>query len=306
MAGCFQSEIVISVKPDGSGTLTEKMTMSKSVADQMKQMMEGFGKGLAQGIAESSKELDAATQKEISDAAAKGFSEAFSKSLDEEIPKGFPLMDEKKLKEAAGKMGEGVTFVSAQKLSTDKGEGYIATYAFKDVNKLRIDTNRSEALPDAGGPGLGDPAGEAADAPKKPEFVTFQFKKGKVAELIVKTGSDQKAAETTEPKAEKPEPEDAPGGEEMAMAMMQQMFKDMKVVIAVEVVGKVVKTDAEHVSGNRATLVEMDFNKLLANPEKFKALSKVNPESVEDVKAIVKDVEGIKVETKPSVSIQFQ
>jgi hypothetical protein len=194
-------------------------------------------------------------------------------------------------------MGTGVTFVSAKKHSTDKGEGYIATYAFTDINQLRIDQNRSDAMPDAG-PGV-------EVKKEKSEPITFQFKKGKVAELIVKNPVDTQP-DVGQPKSDKPAEADAPGGEEMVVMMMQQMFKDMKMTMVVEVVGKVVKTNAEHVAGNRATLMEMDFNKLLANPAKLKELGKANPKTIEETKALVKGVEGVKVETKPSISIQFQ
>ena len=63
------------------------------------------------------------------------------------------------------------------------------------------------------------------------------------------------------------------GGDEMAMMMMQQMFKDMKVSLAIEVAGKIVQSNAEYQDGTRVMLMEMDFNKVLANPEKFKALA---------------------------------
>src|SRR4030095_2202273 len=131
-------------------------------------------------------------------------------------------------------------------------------------------------------------------------------KKGKVAELIVKNPSTERKPGADKSKPEKPAGADAPGGEEMAMMMMQQMFKDMKVVVAVEVAGKVVKTNADNVKGNRVTMMEMDFNKVMANPAKFKELSKANPKTVEETKALGKGIEGIKVEARPSVSIQFQ
>jgi hypothetical protein len=290
LAGCFQVETVVSVKPDGSGTVTETMLMPKAMVEQMKQMTEGFAKGFA----DAAKEAD-----------------PNAKVTKTETPpsKGFDLLDEKKLKEAASKMGTGVTFVSAKKISNDKGEGYVATYAFTDINQLRIDQNPSDNMPDAGGlggpggpGGPGAPGGEEKKAKSEP--ITFQFKKGKVAELIVKNPSSDPKSGADKPKTEKPQ--DAAGGEEMAMMMMRQMFKDMKVVVAIEVAGKIVKTNAEHVAGSRATLVEMDFNKLMANPEKFKALSKADPKTIEETKALVKGIDGIKVETKPSVSIQFQ
>lgn len=88
--------------------------------------------------------------------------------------------------------------------------------------------------------------------------------------------------------------------------MMQQMFKDMKITIAIEVAGKIAQTNAEHVTGPRVTLMEMDFNKVLANPEKFKELTKAQPKSIEEAKAIVKGVDGIKAETQPEISVKFQ
>jgi hypothetical protein len=282
-AGCFQSEVVISVKPDGSGTVTETMLMSKAMVEQMKMMSEGFGK-LTAAAGEAANQADPAAKTAKPEGAA--------------ARNGFDLLDEKKLKEAAAKMGTGVTFVSAKKHSTDKGEGYIATYAFTDINQLRIDQEPSDSMPDAG-PGM------QVKKEGKSEPLTFQFKKGKTAELIVKNPADLKPA-ADQPKTDKPAAADAPGGEEMALMMMQQMFKDMKVTIAIEVVGKVVKTNAEHVSGNRATLMEMDFNKLLTNPAKLKELGKANPNTLAETKALLKGVEGVKVESQPSVSIQFQ
>jgi hypothetical protein len=269
--GCFQMEKIISVKPDGSGTITETVSMSKATVDQMKQMFEGIAKGFG----------------------------GDAKSADANPSKGFDLLDEKKLREEATKMGEGVTFVSAKKISDEKGEGYVATFAFTDINKLRIDQNPGDAMPNAGG------LGGAPKADAKSEPITFQFKKGSVAQLTIKNPTPAMKPKADAKKDAADDSANA-GGEEMAMAMMQQMMKDMRLVVAVEVAGKIVKTDAENVSGNRATLAEMDFNKLLANPEKFKQLSKANPQSIEEAKAIVKGIDGFKVETKPSVSIQFQ
>jgi len=92
----------------------------------------------------------------------------------------------------------------------------------------------------------------------------------------------------------------------MAMQMMQQIFKDMKISMAIEVAGAIKQTNAEYTAGSRVTLMEMDFNKLLANPEKFKQLSKENPQTLQEAKALMKGIEGVKVETAPEVKIKFQ
>lgn len=52
--------------------------------------------------------------------------------------------------------------------------------------------------------------------------------------------------------------------------------------------------------------MEMDFNKVLANPEKFKALAKANPQTMQEAKTLLKEIDGVKVETAPEVKIKFQ
>lgn len=260
-SGCLQQEKLIKLKTDGSGTVEETMVMSSTVVAQLKQMADGFG-ALASG------------------------------KKDGAAP--FTIMDEKKLREAAEKMGEGVTFVSAKPMKTPMGEGYAATYAFTDINKLKIDQNPGDSIPGA------DNAAKLGGQKSKKEPVKFEFTKGAPASLTVKM---------PQPKNEdlpKDRPKTPEGGEDMAAMMMQQMFKDMKISIAIEVAGRIVQSNAEYKEGSRVTLLEMDFNKVAANPEKFKQLSKAQPKTIEETKALVKGVEGIKAETQPAVTVKFQ
>ena len=262
LTGCLQIEKVVKLQPDGSGTVEESLVMGKDVVAQMEQMAAGFG-----GLGEKKEDKPAA--------------------------KGFDLLDEKKLKGAAEKMGEGVTFVSAKKIDNDKGSGYVATYAFKDINKLKLDQNPGDAMPAP--TGVKKSSGPGAS---KVEPVTFKFTKGAPAELVVKMPA---------PDFKKPDKKEKAGGmEDMAMQMMQQVFKDMKVTMAIEVAGAIKETNAEYKDGSRVTLMEMDFNKLLANPEKFKQLAKENPKTLQESKALMKSIDGVKVETAPEVTIKFQ
>jgi len=103
-----------------------------------------------------------------------------------------------------------------------------------------------------------------------------------------------------------PKKEQAPGMEDMAMQMMKQIFKDMKISMSIEVAGTIKETNAEYHDGSRVTLMEMDFNKLLADPEKFKQLAKENPQSLQESKALMKGIDGVKIETAPEVKIKFQ
>lgn len=257
---CLQEEKVIKLKTDGSGTVEETMVMNKEVIAQMKQMTTGLG-ALLQG---------------------KGKSDGAGAPP-------FQVMDEQKLRDAAERMGDGVTFVSAKPLTTPTGEGFTAIYAFTDINKLKIDQN----------PGADNPAMKMANKGKK-EPVYFGFTKGAPAALTVKL---------PQPKAgdlPKERPQKAPGSADMAAMMMQQMFKDMKISLAIEVAGRIVQTNAEYKDGSRVTLMELDFNKVLADPEKFKALTAAQPKTIEEAKALIKGTDGIKAETQPEVTVKFQ
>ena len=226
---------------------------------------------------------------------AAGFGDLGGEKKDGKPAKGFELMDAEKLKAAAEKMGEGVTFIGAQKIDNESGSGFVATYAFTDINKLKLDQNPSDLLPTPGGK-----KGAAGPGAGKKEPVTFKFTKGPLAELTVKMPTpDLKAAAKQKEQA-------GAGMEDMAMQMMQQMFKDMKISMAIEVTGTIKETNAEYRDGSRVTLMEMDFNKLLANPEKFKQLAKENPKSIQESKALMKGIDGVKVETAPEVKIKFQ
>lgn len=256
LTGCLQMEQVVKLKPDGSGTVEETVVLSKAALATMEQMISGIGAGTAD------KKKDGATT----------------------VP---DLYDEAKLKAAAAKMGEGVTFVSAKRIDNEQGKGFTAIYAFSDINKLRLDQNPGEALPDTGSP---KPAA-------KKEPVTFHFEKGSPSQLTLKMPAPEF----------KPQPKNqAEGMEEMAMQMMKQMFKDMHIALAVEVDGTISETNAAYRDGSRVTLMDMDFNKVIADPEKFKALAKANPQSLQEAKTLIKGLDGVKIETAPEVTIKFQ
>ncbi len=253
LTGCLQMEQIVKLKPDGSGTVEETVVLSKAGLAAMEQMVGAIG----------------------GDKKTEGGSA---------MP---DLYDEAKIKAAAAKMGDGVTFVSAERIDGERGKGFKAVYAFTDVNKLKLDQNPGDALPDSGGP---------KPAANKKEPILFQFDKGSPAQLTLKMPAP-------EFKAKEPQPE---GMEDMAMQMMKQMFKDMHISMAVEVEGTISETNAEYRDGSRVTLMDMDFNKVMADPEKFKALAKANPQSLQEAKTLIKGLDGVKIETAPEVKIKFQ
>lgn len=104
-SGCITALTSIKLRPDGSGTIEQTLSMSAAAASQFAEMAQGFG-----GAAPNAKKP--------------------------ETPEFF---SEKDMKEAATKYGEGVVFVSSKPIKTADRVGRIATYQFDDITKLRID-----------------------------------------------------------------------------------------------------------------------------------------------------------------------
>jgi hypothetical protein len=202
----------------------------------------------------------------------------------------------------ATKMGAGVTVEKVEKIDKDGRTGGRVIYKFKDINTVKYGFGdaMSDAGKDMGPPGApGDAPDAEGDKPaNKP--MTFKYEGG----VLTLVNPEPEAA------AKKPaEGGDAPDAAEpdpQALAMMQGVFKDMKMSLKVEIVDGIAETDATHVEGNTITLMDMAFGKLLANPAHMKKLDALKESSPAEVAAAFKGVEGMKIETKDSVTVKVK
>jgi hypothetical protein len=92
----------------------------------------------------------------------------------------------------------------------------------------------------------------------------------------------------------------------MMMDIFKEAFRDVKIDMAVEVNGKIVKTNAEHVDGRSVVLMELDFSKIVENEEALRTLAMSKNESLENTKAVMAKVPGIRVELKDQIEVQFK
>jgi hypothetical protein len=234
LTGCFQIEQVIKVKADGSGTMVMSIVVTKEGLTAMREL---------------SKDAPGGAKDPIDD-----------------------MMNEDKIKEQAGKLGEGVTYVKAEKIKNDVGEGVRMTFKFDDITKVKpsMDT-------DGGG------SGEAA--------VTFEFTKGDPASLVIKAahGGDKK-------------PDQAPDDAQFEQA--KQFMKGMKMTIAVEVDGEITESDAAHRAGSRVTLAEVPFDEVMKSKDAFMNMSKA-ANWAERIK-VLKEIPGVKVDPKDTITIKFK
>ncbi|HEX6162305.1 MAG TPA: hypothetical protein VFZ31_02990 [Vicinamibacterales bacterium] len=211
-----------------------------------------------------------------------------------------PMMNKADLERTAARMGEGVRLVSMEPIKGENSfEGVKAIFAFDDINKIQVSQGPSMSGGTGGGPRSSEPT---SDDP-----VRFKLtRSGNTSTLSINF--------IDKPNGGRPEnvPSAPPGdmpdlSNPMIMNMIKTMFNGFKINIGLEVMGSIVKTNAEYVAGPRITLLEMDVAALLADEAKFKALQgKIGPDaSLSEVKPYLKDIKGIKVDG-PSITVEFR
>jgi hypothetical protein len=245
-SACLRSTTVISVKPDGSGTIVQETGLSPQAL------------GMLQAAAAGS-----ADQKTVRP----------------------ELFGEAQARKAAATMG--VQFVSGEPIKTAELEGYRARFAFDDVRKLKMKMNQNTT------------AGLEQSTEADPPF-GFDFQRRGDASVLTITVPQQRPGEKG-PLGKMPKmPEGADAAQnQQALSMMKLMMQGLFVDVSLDVDGRIVKTDAPHVEGSHVTLLQLDFNKLLADEAAFQKL-----EAASDLKALA-DVPGLKVLTTPKVTIEF-
>lgn len=86
------------------------------------------------------------------------------------------------------------------------------------------------------------------------------------------------------------------------------MLRGLRFSLAVEVNGTIANTNATHRDGTRLTLVDMDFGKLAGGMEKLSGLGAANPGAMtmDQARALWKDVPGVKVDMNEELTVVFQ
>jgi hypothetical protein len=252
LAGCFQSSTLVKLNPDGSGTIEESLTMNAQTLTQLSALS---------SMNDKDKNAKSGTT-DLSDP----FSEADAKA-------------------EAAKMGEGVTFVSSEKIQNGQYTGRKAVYAFKDVRKLALNEVNT---PNTGSSGLSTKSDSAP--------MTFTFKQLPNGDglLTIDNASAKNGSGLPGTGGDSDNPQ--------AMQMMKMFLQGMKIDLALQV-GRVVRTNVPYVQGGKVTLLIMDFDQLLADPAAFDRIQKAK--TPEDTRAALKGVKGLQVNLDPQLTIEF-
>lgn len=269
--GCIETHMLITVEKDGSGTVQERVVMNNMVV------------GMMQGMAKSMGGEDVETE---------GTDELFSR--------------EKVLKQAA-EMGEGVELVSYEEVEEAGGTGYVAVFSYEDINTLRVKQDPGESMPTM--------PGEAEEEESMEEdengHIFFAFEPGSPARLtITPPEMDEEDEEEEEMEIEvEVEEEEGDAENQMELGGMEQMaqfMRGMHVSMAVHVRGNILKTNAQFVEGSKITIMDIDFDKLIDDPEKLKELEAAEDKGPAAVQNILKDIPGMKIDVGEDIFVTFE
>jgi hypothetical protein len=208
-----------------------------------------------------------------------------------------PVMNQADLERMAQRMGKGVKLVSSETVKGANGfEGTKAIYSFDDINQIQVSQDPSMS---------GSTSGRLSSEPTNDDPVKFKMTRSGGTSTLSINYLDRAPDGMVQPNANRGDTPDL--SNPMIMNMLKTMFQGFKVNIGLEVVGSIVKTNAEYVSGPRITLLELDVTSLLADEAKLKALTgKLGPGmTLSEVRPLLKDMNGIKVDG-PSITVEFR
>jgi hypothetical protein len=253
--GCIEVKTLITVNKDGSGTIEETMVMSEQVVEMMK-----------------------------------GFSAAFTSDSTQQ--QDFNIFDENNLKERAGSLGKGVTYVSGEKIEEGNKKGFRALYAFKNLDDISLKKIPQNDIP------LNITEAAGSD-------LIFKFKKGSPSEIFISFPEMEDSASSSE------EWTDSTGslililGDSTFTEEALDLMKDLSISLIMRTNGSIAESNAAYVEGPEVTLFQLDFNKLLDSKEDLQELFKLKSRNMEEIKDLVKNIPGIKIETSKEIFIKY-
>ncbi len=277
-AGCMSTDTVIFVKKDGSGTIEMAFMIDKKSMKVNERM-------LAQMNNEKVK-LKAKHEKDY---------------------KLFDIFDEIRHKEKAKDFGEGVKFLSGEKISNQDFEGYKAIYEFADINKVKFKQNIRSSVPFGPNSMVNNPIKNVSD-------VTFYFAKGNPSTLIIRLPEKKTVKKKITKKKSKVLLEgdkDVYTVDQGIMAMLTEttnLIGGFRISMAIEVQGTIKETNAIYRQGSRVTLLDLDFAKIFDSKvlsQDVKTLLEAKPETMEDLEGLLKDLPDIKIDKNKEVKIMF-
>ena len=267
---CLEHTVLLKLRPDGSGELIETSLVKGQMLEMARAMTAMEGEGEGGGLMAS---------------------QADEKRAEAEA--------------RAARLGEGVTFVSWEPISEEGKEGEHIVYRFDDVTKLNLQP--------------GPDSGDGGEAPMTGPGESIRFRLADLgagrSRLVAVFGEESAPDELETASAEGAEgTDDMAGMEDMAeamgagmMEMMKPFLQGMKMRVVVEVEGQVLETDAPFSEGSQVTLLEIDFDQIVADPEAWNKLTALDSDaSLAVLGPQLQGLPGVRAPVGREVSIEFR
>ena len=203
---------------------------------------------------------------------------------------------EEQMRESAKGMGGGVRFVSTTPYKTGGFEGVTALYAFDDLNKLTL--NMEQAI---------------SGSVNAPSMIDGQLDPGADLKFSFTREGDRTVLVLGMPQVPEPDEQVKQQAETAAAAaatqdpavdaMMKQLMGGMLMEVAINIEGKILKTNAPFVEGSRVVLLRLDGDELIKAGQGLGPLAQLGTGG--NVQQMLSKVPGLKVVTQPEVRIEF-
>jgi hypothetical protein len=130
----------------------------------------------------------------------------------------------------------------------------------------------------------------------------FNFAKGNQSTLVIEFPKPQAEVDSL---VEDTEAIQDTAFNENMNGKLTEMFDGLKMKLVINLNDGIDETDASFVNGNEVTVMQIDFSEILKHKDVMEKLQKSKPETMEQFKEAVGDLEGIKIEFKDKITIKF-
>lgn len=193
---------------------------------------------------------------------------------------------EEQAREMTAALGPGVTYVSSTPVKTPTGEGRDAVYAFTDVNQVRV-----AAQPSAPGGVNMRTSVISTDAESLTFALTHEANGNAVLHINVPEPAILEALATNTAAPQQ-------------LPTIKALLAGARISLVVEPAGQLVRTNSPHVDGQRVTLLEVDLDQVLKDPDALIAKLQA-AKTPEEMKAALKDVPGLKLSLEREITVEF-
>lgn len=274
---CVRTSTVVRVKKDGAGSIVSRYYFSPQMLAMIEQL-EGLG-GALEGAGGAGGGPDLGLIGEMASP------------------------DEESLRKDSANYGEGVRYTKHEPGKDEEGwEGYVVTYEFDDIRKVRIDQN---SVPGKAREFV-ESSGEEIEADKGGSL-TFALE-GDV--LTVKTSFAKAGLEGMIDEDQLKQAKEMGMTPSQSMKMAAGMAEGMRAGVFLRADGGIAETTAAHVAGDLIILSDADVAKILNDPDFGTFIDKaaVDPKivSVESVKELFGKLEGMTVETADEITVKLK